>query len=322
MKELTPGKVRGLQQCSTSRGALAIMALDHRNNLRQALNPADPGSVKNADLIAFKVEVTQTLAPAASAVLLDPEVGAFQVIRQGVLPGSVGLAVALEATGYGGEAAARESKILDGWSVAKAKRMGANAVKLLVYYNPQAPTAQAIEDLVAQIAGDCVELDIPLLLEPLSYSLDSTRKKLSGAERREVVIETARRLTPIGGDILKAEFPLDIDAYPEPQIWKEACAELTQTSTLPWVLLSASVDYPTYLRQTVVACEQGASGVAVGRAIWKEAAELQAGDRRDFLVDTALERMLRLTSLVDALAVPWMDSFQLPDADANSYQVY
>jgi tagatose-1,6-bisphosphate aldolase len=322
MRELTPGKIRGLQQCSTSRGTLAVLALDHRNNLRQALNPADPPSVRDVDLSTFKVEVTRALSPAASAVLLDPEFGAFQVVDQAALPGAVGLVVAIEATGYTGDPAARESKLLDRWSVAKAKRMGASAVKLLVYYNPKAPTAPAIEQLVAQVADDCTQQDIPLMLEPLSYPIDSARRKLVGDERRDVVIETARRLTAIGGDILKAEFPLDIDAHSDSQVWEEACAELTLASTIPWVLLSASVDYPIYLRQTIVACQQGASGVAAGRAVWKESSQLQGGARRDFLLGAAFERMQRLTSLVDALAAPWMDRFQLPDADPKSYQVY
>jgi tagatose-1,6-bisphosphate aldolase len=278
--------------------------------------------VSDVALSAFKVEVTQALGSASSAVLLDPEVGAFQVIAQGALPGSVGLVVAVEATGYTGDPSARQSRILDGWSVAQAKRMGASAIKLLVYYHPDAPTADAIETLVAQVAADCQQQDIPFMLEPLSYGLDPAQKKLVGDERRRVVVETARRLTAIGGDILKAEFPLDITTSPDREAWAAACAELATTSAVPWVLLSASVDYDTYLEQVAVACQQGASGVAAGRAVWQEAPQLDGEARLAFLRSFAFERMQRLTSLVDALATPWMSAFSPPAADSTSYRSY
>ena len=37
---------------------------------------------------------------------------------------------------------------------------------------------------------------------------------------------------------------------------------------VPWVLLSGGVPFETFFRQTQVACEAGASGVMVGRAVW------------------------------------------------------
>ena len=49
MKTLSIGKYRSLQQCATPLGAIAVLALDHRNNLRQALNPATPEAVSDAE---------------------------------------------------------------------------------------------------------------------------------------------------------------------------------------------------------------------------------------------------------------------------------
>ena len=42
---------------------------------------------------------------------------------------------------------------------------------------------------------------------------------------------------------------------------------MTEVSTVPWVLLSASVSYDIYLKQVRVACEAGASGVMAGRVM-------------------------------------------------------
>jgi len=307
------GKFRHLQQCSTRRGALAVLALDHRGNLRQLLRPDNPSEVTSQEIVAFKRSLVRSLSPAASAVLLDPQFSAAQCIAGSDLPGKTGLIVAVEASGYSGDTTARSSQVLPGWSVAKTKRLGASAVKLLVYYHPESPTAHEIEDLVSHVHADCTEQDIPLFLETLSYSLDPERKKLSPDERRYVVIETARRLTPLGGDVLKAEFPLDAQAVSDENAWQEACNELSQASRIPWVLLSASVDYETFLRQVTAACKAGASGVAVGRAVWREATEIPLDTRQEFLDVTARERMRRITALVDALAKPWTDFYTTPE---------
>jgi tagatose 1,6-diphosphate aldolase len=322
MKTLSIGKYRSLQQCATPHGAISVLALDHRNNLRQALNPAAPDSVTDSELTAFKQQVITELAPCASAVLLDPQVGAAQCIATGALPGRMGLLTAVEASGYTGDPTARQSDILPGWSVAKSRRMGANAIKLLVYYHPQASTASEIESLVRKVAQDCADNELPLFVEPLSYSLDPNKKKLSAEERHHVVIETAARLTPLGMDVLKAEFPLDIQAETDERQWAAACVELSAASVVPWVLLSASVDFDTFLRQVTVACQQGATGVAVGRAVWKEATGMDAEGRQVFLSSQAAPRMARISALCDALARPWTEFYSAPDIDSTWYKRY
>lgn len=322
MKTINFGKFRGMQRCASDHGAMAVLALDHRNNLRRALNPADPDSVTDQVMVNFKKDVTEALAPNSSAVLLDPEVGAFQAIASGKLPGSVGLIVALEATGYAGDSAARESRILDSWSVQKIKRMGADAVKLLVYYHPDSPQAHSIEELVHQVAEECEKEDIFFMLEPLTYSHKSGQGKLSGDEKIYAVTETARRLAQFGADILKVEFPVDIQMVPDEADWVSGCSDLSAGIDIPWVLLSASVDYETYLRQVAAACQGGASGVAVGRAVWKEAADSHAHERRQFLSGEASQRMQAITALVDQQAKPLSDFFSAATADSSAYKNY
>jgi tagatose-1,6-bisphosphate aldolase len=119
------------------------------------------------------------------------------------------------------------------------------------------------------------------------------------------VVETASRLTPLGIDILKAEFPLDVKDERDEKVWAEACRELTQASQVPWALLSSGVDFETFLRQVSVACESGASGVIAGRAIWKEAVGLETANRQTFLSTVAIERLQALTAICNQHAVPW-----------------
>ncbi len=316
------GKYRGLQQCATPGGAFAVFALDHRNNLRKALNPDNPDLVRAEQMIHFKQTVIQHLSPLASAVLLDPEIGASQCVSSQAVSGQTGLIVAVEATGYTGDATARESRILPGWGVDKAKRMGASAIKLLVYYHPDSDSAAEIEDFVHQVAASCLQYDIALFLEPLSYSLDPAVKSLASAEKRYVVIETAKKLIIPGVDVLKAEFPVNHKDETSQTVWQQACQELSQASAVPWILLSAAVSFETYLQQVTIACQAGASGVAVGRAVWKEAAELAAAERELFLSTTAPERMRRISALSDALGKPWHTFFEQPQPDDTWFQTY
>ena len=315
MKSISIGKLRGLQQISSAHGTFTALALDHRQNLRKA----NPAFVTDAELSRFKVEVTTALAKHATAVLLDPEVSAAQAIAQRAIPNSVGLVVAVESTGYTGDATARQAQVIPGWSVEKAKRLGASAIKLLVYYHPDSATASEIEEFTAKIAEDCKKHDLVLMLEPLSYSLDEG-KKLTSEEKRYVVVETARRLTRLGVYILKAEFPLDLNDMDESK-WLAACMEISSASIPPWILLSAAVEYEVFLRQVTVACNAGASGIAVGRAVWKEAVTLDGDERMKFLRTTARDRMSRLTSLCQALAKPYTDFYQA-EAPFDWYQTY
>ena len=307
MKLTSIGKLRGLQQISSNRGTFTALALDHRQNLRKA----NPAFVNDEELSRFKVDVTSVLAKQATAVLLDPEVSAAQAIAQRAIPQNVGLVVAVESTGYTGDATARQAQIIPGWSVEKAKRMGVSAIKLLVYYHPDSEAAAEIEDFTAMIAEDCRKHDLVLMLEPLSYSLDEN-KKLSSDEKRYVVVETAKRLTPLNVDILKAEFPLDVNDMDESK-WLEACKEISSASATPWILLSAAVDYETFLQQVTVACNAGASGVAV--------VTMDGDERMKFLSTIAKQRLSRLTSLCYALARPYTD-FYTADAPFDWYKTY
>ena len=322
MQTLTVGKRRGLAACATERGVFSILALDHRNNLRNAMNPANPERVTPQTMGQFKSRLIREVAGAGSAALLDPEYGAEPVILSDALSGQTGLVMAVEATGYTGDPTARESAVLEGWSVGKIRRMGASALKLLVYYHPSSDLATRQEELISSVAESCRIYDLPFFIEPLSYSLDP-QKKLNSAQKRDVVIRTAERLSALDVDILKAEFPLDVKEDPDEKIWAEACAEVSQASRVPWVLLSAGVNYETYLRQVTVACQNGASGVMAGRAVWKEAVELQGRELEDFLRGQARQRLARLTDVCNALGKPWMDFYPPQQTGAeNWYKEY
>jgi tagatose-1,6-bisphosphate aldolase len=107
--------------------------------------------------------------------------GVAQSIASGALQGKTGLIVTIEQSpGYGaGETIARRTVLVKGWNASKVRKIGASAVKLLVYYHPESKTAKDQEALVSQVAEDCKINDIPLVLEVLTHPIVEGNPKIS-----------------------------------------------------------------------------------------------------------------------------------------------
>lgn len=307
--DISIGKLRGLQQLADSKGIMTMCAIDHRGALRRALNKENPAVVSYQDIVDFKLDLCQALAPIASAILLDPEYGAGQAIAAGLLPGSKGLLVSLEKTGYAGDSTARVTELLSDWSVRKAKRMGASAVKLLIYFRPDLKDIASKQlDLVARLADECLEEDIAFLVEPVSYPIeqDGGSSKSFAEIKPSLVIETARQVTALPIDVLKSEFPADTKFEQDEEKLLLLCQELNQASQLPWVLLSAGVDFDSFKKQVEIACKAGASGFLAGRALWQEGAQIRPREQRmAFFQKTAALRLKNLSEIAATYGKPW-----------------
>jgi tagatose 1,6-diphosphate aldolase len=298
----TIGIHRALAQCSDARSTFSILAVDHRDNLIADLQKHRAAPVTTADVVAFKRSVTR-VATAASAVLLDPDYG-MPSVAAGAIPGSVGLLAPLEVTDYRPHPSQRQPRLIPDWSVAKLRRAGISGAKLLIYYHPDAADAAEKTALVDRLSAECAAEGVPLFLEPIAYSLDPAAK-LSAADHRRVVIESARHFSPRGPSIMKLEFPVDVAAEPDERVWLEALRELDAVCATPWALLSAGAAWETFLRQTILACQAGASGVIAGRAVWADAVPLDGAERDAFIDTIARRRLEQLAAIAHALATPW-----------------
>jgi tagatose 1,6-diphosphate aldolase len=128
-------------------------------------------------VVQEKERLARALAPHASAVLLDPVYGLGPIIRHGLIPRGVGLMAALEKSGYTEDAGGWHTSLIEGWTVAGIKRLGAAAVKLLLYYHPEAPNAAGQEAILGQVAADCRQQDLPLFVEPICFPLRPGQRK-------------------------------------------------------------------------------------------------------------------------------------------------
>ena len=331
MKTPSIGKIRGLQQIANPDGIFAICAMDHRSSLRNIIDEENPEEIRYEEMVERKLELCSSLAKHASAVLLDPVFGAAQCIGHGALPSSTGLLVSIEASGYGGGKEYRITKLLDRWNVEKIERMGASAAKLLVYYRPDLEElAGKLLNMLNMIAMECIKYDLPFLVEPLSYPIgnECDNPEQFAAVKEQLVLKTARDITALPIDVLKAEFPADLHYKRDKPELIDLCHQLDMSSQVPWVVLSAGVDFELFYREVEIACQSGASGFLGGRAIWQEAMYIDdTRERVQFLSTVAADRLKRLSEIASKYAVPWykklgLTSHELTYTSRRWYQEY
>lgn len=230
-----------LAQCADDKGTLAILANDHRQNLRRALGISDHPNTDSL-LGEFKALVSTHLASGATGLLVDPQFGLDATIDAGVC--GTPLIVALEETGYVASGHERVTRLLPGWDPERLVRCGAHAAKLLNYYRPDARNAGEQESLARRVAQECASAGLPLFLEPLLYGFDMS--VIPSTLRADLLSETARRLSDTGASVLKLEMPVDVTQESDTTQWRSACDRVTAASAVPWVLLSAGVRHEIF----------------------------------------------------------------------------
>lgn len=280
-----------------------MCAMDHRGSLTKMLG-GDEG------LTPFKLDLAEALAPVSTAVLLDPIYGAAQAIAAGVVPGRTALIVSIEESGYEDTPDGRLTTLLPEWSAAKIRRMGASAVKLLLYYRPdRRVSADRQRNVVAAVAAQAVAEDIVFVLEPLLYPVTPAERASESLEgrRADLVVRSATDLVPLGPDILKVEFPAR--GLPSTE-WEDACRHLDEATPIPWVLLSGGATFDEFVRWVEAACRAGASGFLGGRAVWEDGLRFTDRDeRRRWLRTTGAGRMRRLANLAGEFGRPWWKKY-------------
>ncbi len=80
--------------------------------------------------------------------------------------------LAYEKTGYDASQPGRLPDLLDEWSVRRLVEAGANAIKILLYYNAadDARINTIKQAFIERVGAECQAYDIPFFLEPLAYN--------------------------------------------------------------------------------------------------------------------------------------------------------
>jgi tagatose 1,6-diphosphate aldolase len=293
---LSPGKLKHMNAVSNKDGIIAAAAMDQRGSLAKSL--ASAKGVPQKDITdemmqEFKTAVTRILTPHASAILLDPEWG---------LPASkarsknAGLLLAYENSGYDNTQPGRLPDLLPDVSVKRLKEdMGADAVKILIYYTPfDDPKVNDIKHaFVERIGAECETYEIPFFLEFVGYDpKGGDEKGLDYAKRKPAIVtgsmaEFSKPQYKV--DVLKVEVPVNSN-FVEGGIAFKGQAAYSRAEALdhfrhaasvakkPFIYLSAGVSNPQFIESLAMAAESGTdySGVLCGRATWKDGMPIYA----------------------------------------------
>lgn len=292
---MTPGKIASLGQITDANGKFKVLAIDQSGSFKDAFKKLTGRDATDAEIRDAKLEMTRVIGTVASSVLLDVTYAAAQSIVTGSLPRGVGLVVRLEKGCKAGEYGYEEI----GWNVAKIKKMGGSAVKLLVYMNTDDALYTTSQiDFVKRTFDACRENDIILMTEELSFPKPGETKDSPEYNKRKVqnILKSTELIGP-HTDILKLEYP-----------GEENLAELNRLAVRPWVLLSAGVDFEIFEKQVESAMKAGCSGIMAGRAVFKDWFKFpNPADRLNFLKTTGVERFKKLCDLVDKYALSWTE---------------
>jgi tagatose 1,6-diphosphate aldolase len=320
MTSLSLGKRRGLQRLATPGGSFAMLAIDQRPPLSTIIAKARGVAIDEVtfdDMCAAKRIIVKMLAPEASAILLDPNFALPAAID--LVPPRTGLIVTLEGHRYLETPGGRKSRAISNWNVEKTKRLGADAVKVLAWYRPDA-ASEVVEHqkaFVESVGRDCREADIPYVLELLTYPLTSTPdhgkstyEEFTGRSAQLVIDSIHEFVKPrYQVDMLKLESPvpateITVRDRSEVRTLFEEMGKICQKAGIPWVMLSAGAAPEAFSRVLEYAFSSGSQGFLAGRSIWLDCLnafpDLDACER--CLGDNALRIFRALVDLAEQQA--------------------
>jgi tagatose 1,6-diphosphate aldolase len=274
--------------------------------------------------------VSELLTPYASAILLDPEYGLEAVKHRAK---KAGVFLAYEKTGYDATVKGRLPDLLPEWSVRRLIAAGADAIKILLYYDPDDdPKVNTIKQaFIERVGAECHAYDVPFFLEPICYSDaigDEKSIQFARVKPDKVTKYMQEFSQPLYGvDVLKVEVPINLRyvegskanhdgqiAYSREQA-KEYFRMAAAASQLPFIYLSAGVTDEVFRETLELAAEAGTpfSGVLCGRATWQdgvpEYAKGGAKALRAWLSDQGIQNIRALNAVLAKGAKPWWDFY-------------
>jgi len=316
-QSVSPGKLWGLRRLADENGFWKMVAIDQRTPMFGPI-AAKRGTTTapTEDVVRVKRLLARHLTAQSSALLMDPHLAYPDSI--GELPAHRGLILSHEHSETENTPGGRKSVPIPGWSVAKARRIGADAVKVLVWYRADAaPDVRAHQEaFVRAAAEECAKHDIVMLLEVLVYPLPGEDPATLAPRRTQLVIDSIRPFCDpaLGIDIYKLEPPGPINGVPASDSKDAATLQKAydQMATMvpgPWVMLSAGAGADDFEQSLHYAYRSGAAGYLAGRAIWSEAFDAFPDyDKLETLLKTRSRNILdRLNALTDAKAARWYD---------------
>ena len=319
-----------MTRLSNGNQVIAALANDQRGALKRLLAAAaGGGGFANDILVDFKKVISSELTPYASSILLDAEYG---VTGSELRYADCGFIAAYEKTEYDASTPGRLPDLLPIWSAKRIKELGADAVKILLYYDvDDKPEINDIKHtLVERIGSECIAEDIPYFVEILTYDasdMDVTSREYASLKPHKVNGAMREFSKPqYNADVLKVEVPVNMnfveDYTSEEPVYTadEARAyfkEQSKATHLPFIYLSAGVSAKLFQETLVFAKESGSTfnGVLCGRATWKDAVAIFAKEGEEaakaWLADQGRRNVEELNDVLVTKASPWTEKVEV-----------
>ncbi|MGM0166915.1 tagatose 1,6-diphosphate aldolase [Enterococcus sp. AZ135] len=237
-----------------------------------------------------------------------------------------------EKTGYDANTPGRLPELLPDESLDRLLDKGADAAKVLVYYDPDEPKdiLDVKHAFLERLGTEALAADIPVFVEPIVY--DGTITDDHSPEFAKIkpkkVISTIKEFTKekYHIDVLKVEVPVlfkyveGFNKANDPIIYtqEEAAAyfkEASEAATRPFIYLSAGVPADIFRDELTFAGEHGANycGILGGRATWRDGVQVYADEGKEGLInwlDTqGRENVEELNDILNKYAKPWYEIY-------------
>lgn len=319
-----------MTRLSNGNQVIAALANDQRGALKRLLAAAaGGGGFANDILVDFIKVISSELTPYASSILLNAEYG---VTASELRHADCGFIAAYEKTEYDASTPGRLPDLLPIWSAKRIKELGADAVKILLYYDvDDKPEINDIKHaLVERIGSGCIAEDIPYFVEILTYDasdMDVTSREYASLKPHKVNGAMREFSKPrYNADVLKVEVPVNMnfveDYTSEESVYTadEARAyfkEQSEATHLPFIYLSAGVSAKLFQETLVFSKESGSTfnGVLCGRATWKDAVAIFAKEGEEaakaWLADQGRRNVEELNDVLVTKASPWTEKVEV-----------
>lgn len=319
-----------MTRLSNGNQVIAALANDQRGALKRLLAAAaGGGDFANDILVDFIKVISSELTPYASSILLNAEYG---VTASELRHADCGFIATYEKTEYDASTPGRLPDLLPIWSAKRIKELGADAVKILLYYDvDDKPEINDIKHaLVERIGSECIAEDIPYFVEILTYDasdMDVTSREYASLKPHKVNGAMREFSKPrYNADVLKVEVPVNMnfveDYTSEEPVYTadEARAyfkEQSEATHLPFIYLSAGASAKLF-QETLVFSKESVStfnGVLCGRATWKDAVAIFAKEGEEaakaWLADQGRRNVEELNDVLVTKASPWTEKVEV-----------
>jgi tagatose 1,6-diphosphate aldolase len=250
----------------TENGNYLMLACDHRENFKKYINPQFPEKVTDEETINAVKEIIKSINDDFSGILLDEK---YSLAAYKELYVDKPFALPLEKSNY--ELIDNEKVTILDKEPSDIESLGAEATKILIYFDPNLKSAEEKSNLVKKVIEQSHKTELPIFLVIISEDTQNYERVIDSVDyflKRSVI-----------PDVFVLEFPGS----------DYMCRKVSNSlGAVPWVMISGGADYILFKEQLKIAAENGCRGFVIGRSLWQEYFDIAESERKKHFLEFTL----------------------------------